>query len=57
MLGGNEPLPIEPEVWTARLRSLEIATWLGPDPVEALAERFQEGQRGRSNPTTRVGLN
>jgi SAM-dependent methyltransferase len=57
MVGGNDPLPIEPEVWIARLRSPEVATYLGPDTVEALAERFQDAQRGRSNPTTRLGLN
>jgi predicted membrane-bound spermidine synthase len=57
MVGGNDPLPIQPEVWTARLRSLEIATYLGPGPVEALAERFRDALPGRRNPETRLGLN
>jgi hypothetical protein len=57
MVGGNDPLPIEPEVWTARLRSLEVVTHLGPDVVEGLAERLEGARRGRSNPSTRLGLN
>jgi predicted membrane-bound spermidine synthase len=57
MVGGNDPLPIEPEVWTARLRSLEVATYLGPNTVEALTERFQDALPGRRNPKTRLGLN
>jgi spermidine synthase len=57
MVGSNDRLPITPEVWIARLRSLEVATYLGPDTVEAMAERLREAQRGRSNPATRLGLN
>ena len=57
MVGGNEPLPIEPEAWVARVRSLEVATYLGDSAVGAVEERLRDALPGRYNPETRLGLN
>jgi hypothetical protein len=57
MVGANDPLPIEPEAWVARLRSLEVSTYLGESAVEAVEERLRDALPGRSNPKTRLGLN
>ncbi len=57
MVGSNDPLPIEPEVWIARLRSPEVASYLGRDAVDGVESRLIDAQPGRSNPQTRLGLN
>jgi spermidine synthase len=57
MVGSNEPLPIEPEVWIARLRAPEVAGYLGEEAVAGIEERLREARRGHRNPDTQRGLN
>ncbi|MCG6921020.1 MAG: hypothetical protein LJF15_08050, partial [Acidobacteria bacterium] len=57
MVGAIDPLPIDPEAWVTRLRSLEVSTYLGEGAVVAVEERLRDAIPGRSNPQTRLGLN
>jgi len=57
MVGSNDPLPIEPETWIARLRSLEVASYLGDSTVRGVESRLIDALPGRRNPQTRLGLN
>ncbi len=57
MVGSNDPLPIEPETWIARLRSLEVASYLGDSTVRGVESRLTDALPGRRNPQTRLGLN
>ena len=55
MVGSNDPLPIEPETWIARLRSLEVASYLGDSTVRGVESRLIDALPGRRNPQTRLG--
>jgi predicted membrane-bound spermidine synthase len=57
MVGSNQPLTIEAEAWIARLRSPEVAAYLGDDAIAAIEARLREARPGHRNPQTRRGLN
>ena len=57
VVGSNEPLPIDPAAWEARLRQPEVARRFDAGTLEGIRERLFDAQPARRNPTARVGLN
>jgi predicted membrane-bound spermidine synthase len=57
VVGSNDPLPIDPAAWRARLDRPEVASRFPPEARQAIRERLGDGRAARRNPEARVGLN
>jgi hypothetical protein len=57
LVGSNEPLPIDIEAWTARLRSAPVEAWFGRDVADGILDRLQAARPPWGNPNARRGLN
>jgi hypothetical protein len=57
LVGSNEPLPLEVEAWTTRLRSAPVEAWLGKDVADGIVARLQSARPPWGNPNSRRGLN
>jgi spermidine synthase len=57
VVGSNDPLPVEPAVWEARLRQPEVARRFDREAVDGISIRLHEARPARRNPAARVGLN
>ena len=57
VVGSNDPLPIDPATWEARLLRPEVARRFGAEALEGIRERLYEGRPARRNPGARIGLN
>ena len=57
MIGSNDPLPIDPAAWWARLDRPAGAARFPTEALHAIRERLGEGREARRNPDARVGLN
>jgi spermidine synthase len=57
VVGSNDPLPVDPAAWEARLRQPEVARRFGPETIEGICIRLHEARPARRNPAARVGLN
>jgi spermidine synthase len=56
VVGSNDPLPIDPAAWEARLMRPEVARRFGPEALEGIRTRLHEARPARRNPAARVGL-
>jgi spermidine synthase len=57
VIGSNDPLPIDPAAWRARLDRPEVAARFTEEARRAIRERLGEGRPAHRNPNARVGLN
>jgi len=57
VVGSNEPLPIDPAAWEARLRQPQVARRFDAETIEGIRDRLFDAHPARRNPTARVGLN
>ena len=57
VIGSNDPLPIDPAAWRARLDRPDVAVRFPRETLLAIRERLGEGRAARRNPDARVGLN
>jgi hypothetical protein len=57
IIGSNDPLPIDPAAWRARLEHPDVAARFPPEARRAIHERLGEGRPARRNPDARIGLN
>jgi spermidine synthase len=57
IVGGNDPLPIDPASWQARLLRPDVAARFSAEALAAIRERLGEGRPARRNADARVGLN
>ncbi len=57
ILGSNDPIPLDPGAWRARLDRPEVAGRFPPEALAAIRERLAEARVARRNPDARVGLN
>lgn len=57
VVGSNDPLPVDPGAWEARLARLEEARRFEPATIEGIRARLREAVPARRNPGARVGLN
>jgi spermidine synthase len=57
VVGGNEPIAIDPAAWQARLARPEVARRFDPETIEGIRARLEEAQPARRNPGARIGLN
>jgi predicted membrane-bound spermidine synthase len=57
VVGSNDPLPIDPDAWEARLLRPEVARRFDREMMEGLRARLHEGRPAWRNPAPRVGLN
>jgi spermidine synthase len=57
VIGSNDPLPIDPSAWRARLDRPEVAARFPTEALHAIRERLAEGREAHRNPDARVGLN
>ena len=57
VVGSNDPLPIDPATWEARLLRPEVARRFDAEALEGIRERLFEARPARRNPGARVGIN
>jgi len=57
VVGSNDPIPIDPAVWEARLLRPEVARRFDPEAIEGIRTRLREAVPARRNPDARIGLN
>jgi spermidine synthase len=57
VVGSNDPLPVDPAVWEARLRQPDVARRFDRETINGICIRLHEARPARRNPTARVGLN
>lgn len=57
VVGSNDPLPIDPATWEARLQRPEVARHFAAEALEGIRARLYEARPARRNPGARVGLN
>jgi spermidine synthase len=57
VVGSNDPLPIDPAAWEARLLRPEVARRFDAGMIEGIRTRLHEAEPARRNPTARIGLN
>lgn len=57
VVGSNDPIPIDPAAWEARLLRPEVARRFDPETIEGIRARLGEAVPARRNPGARVGLN
>jgi spermidine synthase len=57
VVGGNEPIAIDPAAWQARLARPEVARRFDPETIEGIRARLEEALPARRNPGARIGLN
>jgi predicted membrane-bound spermidine synthase len=57
VVGSNDPLPIDPATWEARLLRPEVARRFSTEALEGIRARLYEGHPARRNPGARIGLN
>jgi hypothetical protein len=57
VVGSNEPLPIEPAVWEARLDRPEVAGRFDAEALAGIRQRLREARPAHRNAATRLGLN
>jgi hypothetical protein len=57
LVGSREPIPVEPEVWLARLHTREVFGYLGLDVAEPLAELIKRTRPAPREPITERDLN
>jgi predicted membrane-bound spermidine synthase len=57
MVGSNEPLPIDPAAWEARLRQPQVSRRFDAEALEGIRDRLNDAHPARRNPTARIGLN
>jgi hypothetical protein len=57
VVGSNDPLPIDPATWEARLLRPEVARHFGAEALEGIRARLYEASPLRRNPGARIGLN
>jgi hypothetical protein len=56
-VGSNDPLPIDPTAWEARLLQPEVARRFDPAAMDGIRARLREAVPARRNPDARIGLN
>ena len=57
VVGSNDPLPIDPAAWEARLLRPQVARRFDTETLEGMRARLREARPARRNPAPRVGLN
>jgi len=57
VVGSNDPIPIDPGAWEARLLRPEVARRFDPEAIDGILARLREAVPARRNPAARVGLN
>jgi len=57
VVGSNDPLPIDPDAWEARLLRPEVARRFDREMIEGMLARLREARPAWRNPAPRVGLN
>ena len=57
VVGSNDPLPIDPATWEARLLRPEVVRRFGAEALAGIRERLHEASPLRRNPGARIGLN
>ena len=57
VVGSNDPLPIDPAAWEARLLRPEVARRFDAETLEGIRARLHEALPARRNPGALVGLN
>jgi predicted membrane-bound spermidine synthase len=57
VVGSNEPLPIDPLAWEARLLRPEVSRRFDAATIEAIRARLRDAVPAHRNPSARVGLN
>jgi predicted membrane-bound spermidine synthase len=57
VVGSNDPLPIDPTAWEARLLQPEVARRFDPAAMDGIRARLREAVPARRNPDARIGLN
>jgi len=57
VVGSNDPLPIDPDTWEARLRQPQVARRFDAETIGGIRDRLNDAHPARRNPTARVGLN
>jgi predicted membrane-bound spermidine synthase len=57
VVGSNEPIPIEPAAWEARLASPGVSRRFDAGAIEGIRERLREARPAHRNPEARIGLN
>jgi len=57
VVGSNDPIPVDPAVWEARLLRPEVARRFDPEAIEGIRTRLREAVPARRNPDARIGLN
>jgi spermidine synthase len=57
VVGSNEPLPLDPAAWEARLLRPDVAHRFDPQTIAGIRARLREAVPARRNPAARIGLN
>jgi len=57
VVGSNDPLPIDPATWEARLLRPAVARHFGAEALDGIRVRLYEARPARRNPGARIGLN
>lgn len=57
LVGSREPIPVEPEVWLARLHTREVFAYLGLEVAEPLADLIKRTRPAPREPITERDLN
>jgi predicted membrane-bound spermidine synthase len=57
VVGSNDPLPIDPAAWEARLLQPEVVRRFDAAAIEGIRARLWEAVPARRNPAARIGLN
>jgi predicted membrane-bound spermidine synthase len=57
VVGSNDPLPIDPATWEARLLRPEVARRFSVEALEGIRARLRDARPARRNPNARIGLN
>jgi len=57
VVGSNEPLPIDPAAWEARLRQPQVSRRFDDEALAGIRARLYEAGPARRNPRARIGLN
>ncbi|HSD26491.1 MAG TPA: fused MFS/spermidine synthase [Vicinamibacteria bacterium] len=57
VVGSNDPIPIDPAAWEARLLSPEVSRRFDPETIAGIRARLRDAVPARRNPGARIGLN